>query len=81
MKEELLPLDAEERIRRMKKAIRGQDAYQPYTEYKMMEKFGIGHDELMDFPYEKFLEYAKLSSLEAKYEQKKSQEMQSQADT
>jgi len=41
----------------------------------MMEKCSVGHNELMEFPYEKYLEYSKIISLEQK-EEKKEQERQ-----
>mgnify|MGYP000701057044 CR=1 FL=1 len=41
----------------------------------MMEQYSIGYNELMSFPYEKFLELSKIISLENK-EEKKRQEKQ-----
>lgn len=48
----------------------------------MMKEYSIGYNELLDFPYEKYLEFAKILSLEAKEEKKQKErqekEMQSQ---
>jgi len=71
----LLPLDAKERIKKIKKAIRGDDSYQGYSEHKIMQEYSIGYEQLMQFPYEKYLEFSKIISLEAK-EEKKEQEKQ-----
>lgn len=40
-----------------------------------MKEYSIGYNELMEFPYEKYLEFSKIISLEAK-EKKKEQESQ-----
>jgi len=41
-----------------------------------MEKYSIGYNELMNFPYEKFLEFSKIISLENKEEKKKMDEQE-----
>jgi len=75
-----LPLDAKERVKQIKKAIRGDTAYQPYTEHKLMENYSIGYDELMDFPYERYLECSKMISLEAKEEKKRQERKENEID-
>jgi hypothetical protein len=62
-------------VRKIKKAIRGDDSYEAYNDHKLMEKFSIGYNELMDFPFEQYLEHSKIISLENK-EEKKQQERQ-----
>jgi len=74
--DEILPLNAEERIREIKKAIRANKSYQPYTEHKVMENYGIGYRELMEFPYERYLEFSKMISLEAKEEQRETEKLE-----
>lgn len=37
----------------------------------LMKKFSIGYNTLMDFPYQRYLEHAKMMQLENKEEQKK----------
>jgi len=73
-------LTAEERIRRIKKAIRGKKSYNSYTEHTMMKVYSVSYQQLMDFPYERYLEFAKIISLEAKEEKKKNEEMKREAD-
>jgi len=41
-----------------------------------MEKYSIGYDELMSFPYEKYLEFSKIISLEAKEKKKEQDKME-----
>lgn len=41
-----------------------------------MEKYSIGYNELMSFPYEKYLEFSKIISLEAKEEMKEQKKME-----
>lgn len=65
-----------DRVKRIKKAINGKEHYEPYLQHKLMETYSIGHNELMEFPYKKYLEYSKIISLEKK-EEKKKQERQS----
>jgi hypothetical protein len=62
-------------VKKIKKAVRGDDSYERYTEHKLMEKFSIGYNELMDFPFERYLEHSKIITLENK-EEKKQQERQ-----
>lgn len=76
MQKELLPLNAVERVKRIKKAIRGKETYQGYSEHKIMETYSIGYNELMSFPYEKYLEFSKIVSLEAKEEKKEQEKME-----
>jgi hypothetical protein len=45
-----------------------------------MEKFSLGYNTLMDFPYEKYLEHAKILQLETKEEQKEKQKQKSKMD-
>lgn len=44
-----------------------------------MKEYSIGYHELMSFPFEKYLEYAKIISLEAKEEKKKQDEVENKA--
>jgi len=69
-------LNGEERVRRIKKAIRGDEGYDHYTEHKLMSEFSIGYNELMDFPFERYLEHSKILSLEKKEEKKESEKQQ-----
>lgn len=46
----------------------------------MMKEYSISYQQLMDFPYERYLEFAKIISLEAKEEKKKNEEMRREAD-
>lgn len=39
-----------------------------------MEKYSVGYNDLMDFPYEKYLELSKIISLEAKHEKKQQEQ-------
>lgn len=43
----------------------------------MMEQYSIGYNELMNFPYEKYLELSKIISLENKEEKKRKEKEQS----
>jgi len=75
----LLPLNAVDRVKKIKKAIRGKKSYQGYSEHKIMETYSIGYNELMKFPYEKYLELSKIISLENKEEKKKAEREQKKA--
>jgi uncharacterized short protein YbdD (DUF466 family) len=68
-------LPAEKRIKKIKQAIRGDESYDKYVEHKLMEEFSIGYNELMEFPYERYLEHSKILNLEKK-EEKRRQERQ-----
>ena len=46
----------------------------------MMKEYSVSYQQLMDFPYERYLELAKIISLEAKEEKKKNEEMQRKAE-
>lgn len=59
----------------MKKAIRGDESYDKYVEHKLMANFSIGYNELMEFPYERYLEHSKIIALENK-EEKRQQKRQ-----
>lgn len=63
----------------MKKAIRGKSGYASYAEHKMMENYSIGYNELMDFPFEKYMEFSKIMTLEAKEEKKETKRKQKEA--
>lgn len=39
-----------------------------------METYSIGYNELMSFPYEKYIEFSKIIGLEAKEEKKRVEE-------
>ena len=80
MKKELLPLSAEERLRRIKKSIRGKDNYSTYAEHRLMKEYGIGHEDLLDFEYEKYLEFSRILTEEAKEEKKKQEKQQKDMD-
>lgn len=41
-----------------------------------MSEFSIGYNELMEFPFERYLEHSKILSLEAKEEKKESEKQQ-----
>jgi len=43
-----------------------------------MKKYSIGYEELMSFPYEKYLEFSKIISLEAKEKKKEQDKMEEQ---
>jgi hypothetical protein len=73
LKKELLPLDAEERLKKIKRAVRGDDSYIHYTEHMLMETYSIGYNELMAFPYDKYLEFSKIISQENKEEKKRAE--------
>ena len=72
---------AKDRIKKIKRAIRGEDAYQHYTEHNIMKEYSIGYNELMSFPYEKYLEFSKIISLEAKHEKKQQEQAEKKMDT
>lgn len=44
-----------------------------------MEKYSIGYNELMDFPFGKYLEFAKIVNLEMKEEKKQKAEAERKA--
>jgi len=72
----LLPLSAEERVKKIKKAIRGKDNYSPYAEHRMMMEYSISYNELLDFPYIKYLEFSKILTQEKKHEKKQQERQQ-----
>jgi len=74
----LLPLCAEERVKKIKKAIRGKDSYSPYAEHRIMVEYSISYNDLLDFPYEKYLEFSKIINLEAKEEKKRTDKQERQ---
>lgn len=43
-----------------------------------MKEYSLGYNELMEFPYEKYLEFAKILSLESKEEKKKQNQSERQ---
>jgi len=43
-----------------------------------MEKFCMSHQDLMDMPYDRYLEFSKIYSLEKKEEQKKQKKQERQ---
>lgn len=45
-----------------------------------MSEFSIGYNELMAFPFERYLEHAKILSLEKKEEKKQNEKQQSKID-
>ena len=59
----------------MKKAIRGEGSFRSYEEMKLMSELGCSYNQLMDTPYEKYLDFRRLLNLEKK-EEKKEQERQ-----
>lgn len=46
----------------------------------MMKEYAIGYNELMDFPFEKYLELLKIMSIEAKEEQKEAERQEREMD-
>jgi len=45
----------------------------------MMKEYSVSYQQLMDFPYERYLEFAKIISLEAKEEKKRNEKMKNEA--
>lgn len=45
-------------------------------DHKIMETYSIGYNELLDFPFEKYMEFTKIINLEEKEEQKERQKQQ-----
>ena len=45
-----------------------------------MEHFSIGYNEIMDTPYDKYLEYSKIYSLEKKEEKKEKERQKDKID-
>ncbi len=45
----------------------------------MMENYSIGYNELMDFPFEKYMEFSKIMTLEAKEEKKETKRKEKEA--
>jgi hypothetical protein len=45
-----------------------------------MKEYSIGYQELLDFPFEKFLEFGKIVSLEKKEEAKKEKKAKKKAE-
>lgn len=64
------PLSAQDRVKKIKKTIRGDEQYDRYFEHKLMENYSIGYNELMDFPYEIYLEMSRIMSIEEKEKKK-----------
>ena len=46
-----------------------------------MEKFSLAYDDLMNFPYEKYLEFQKIMAREAKEEKEEQAKAEKQANT
>lgn len=46
-----------------------------------MSEYSIGFSELMEFPYERYLEHVKILNIEAKHEKKKQEREKSKVDT
>lgn len=69
-----------ERVKRIKRAIRGKESYQSFTEHTLMKEYSISYNQLMEFPYEKYLEFSKILALEAKEEKKEKEKQKKQMD-
>lgn len=46
----------------------------------MMENFGISYQQLLETPYEKYLDFRRIARLEAKEEKKQMEKQKKQAD-
>jgi hypothetical protein len=68
-------------VKRIKKAIRGKKSYSRYTEHRLMAEFSIGYKDLMDFPFERYLEHAKILNLEKKEEKKEKKRAERKAES
>lgn len=73
-------MTAEERIRKIKKSIRGKDTYSTFSEHKIMENYSIGYQELLDFPFEKYLEFSQIITEETKEEKKRKEKQERKMD-
>lgn len=45
-----------------------------------MKEYSIGYNELMEFPYERYLEFSKIIALEAKEEKKEKEKQKNEMD-
>jgi len=58
-------------VKSFKKAIQGRGSDTTYDEYRLMQEMSWSYEDLMNCPYEKFLEYKRIMSLETKEKKKK----------
>lgn len=77
----MLPLSAKDRIKKIKKSIRGDDSFISYTEHQIMKEYSVGYNELLRFPFKKYLDFMKIISLEKKEEAKKKKEAENEAES
>jgi len=46
-----------------------------------MKEYSIGYQELLDFPFEKYLEFSQILSIEAREEKKKTEQKQKEMES